>query len=116
MRISDWSSDVCSSDLSLCNGTSDVALVVVMAPGTAAEDVRRTDSQIPQAAASSGVPGVAIRTVDAAGALAELEGRYAEQPERMAALSRDTPLPYFILHPDSDRLRHHPDSTSASAL
>src|SRR3546814_8712743 len=67
---------------SLCNGTSDVALVVVMAPGTADEDVRRTDSQIQQAAASSGVTGVAMRTVDAAGALAELEARYAEQPER----------------------------------
>src|SRR3546814_19488676 len=43
-----------------------------------------------------------MRTVDAAGALAELEARYAEQPERLAALSRDTVLPYFILNLDGD--------------
>src|SRR3546814_6633196 len=80
-----------------------------MAPGTADEDVRRTDSQVQQAAASSGVTGVAMRTVDAAGALAELEARYAEQPERLAALSRDTVLPYFILNLDGDvvELRAH---------
>src|SRR3546814_20443651 len=43
-----------------------------------------------------------MRTVDAAGALAELEARYAEPPERPAALSRDTVLPYFILNLDGD--------------
>src|SRR3546814_16645004 len=53
---------------SLCNGTSDVALVVVLAQGTAAEAVRRTASPLQPAAESRGVPGVATRTDAAPGA------------------------------------------------
>src|SRR3546814_13006410 len=105
MRISDWSSDVCSSDLRVMTMTKLLRCAAIaaggllLATGALAEPPPGLDARVEAAMQAYGTPGFAISIVTD-GDVVHAKGYGARKPGSPGQADAGTTIPHRPTHPD----------------